>query len=181
METGHILWIAHGKRKQVVYDFIEHVGLEWMSHVETVACDMNSDFDEAFLEKCPHIQPVFEHFHIAKNFNDKVVSAIHRDEQKRLAEEGAALLKKTRYILTWKRQALQQKDEDAQNGKVILRESALFNIEAYIDKYCHEARYNELMSQSKLFFICDLIEERMALAYSRKSNKEIAIDIIYRR
>ena len=37
-----------GKKKQVVYDFIEHVGLEWMSHVEAVACDMNSDFEEAF-------------------------------------------------------------------------------------------------------------------------------------
>ncbi|MEE3481347.1 MAG: MATE family efflux transporter [Lachnospiraceae bacterium] len=44
MLTGHILWISHGKKKQVVYDFIEHVGLEWMDHVEVVACDMNSDF-----------------------------------------------------------------------------------------------------------------------------------------
>lgn len=51
METGHILWIAGGKKKQVVYDFIEHVGLEWMGHVEAVACDMNSDFQEAFEEK----------------------------------------------------------------------------------------------------------------------------------
>ena len=61
METGHILWIAGGKKKQVVYDFIEHVGLEWMDHVEAVACDMNSDFQEAFEEKCPHIQPVFDY------------------------------------------------------------------------------------------------------------------------
>jgi len=182
METGHILWIAHGKKKQVVYDFIEHVGLEWMSHVEAVACDMNSDFEEAFLEKCPHIQPVFDHFHIVKNFNDKVVSAIRRDEQKRLLEkgdeEGAASLKKTKYILTSKRQTLQQKDEDAQNGKVISRESALFNIKAYIRKEGHEAKYNELLSQNKLFFICDLMKERLALAYSRKSKKEMAIDII---
>ena len=28
LDTGHILWISHGKKKQVVYDFIEHVGLE---------------------------------------------------------------------------------------------------------------------------------------------------------
>lgn len=26
MRTGHILWISHGKKKQVVYDFINHVG-----------------------------------------------------------------------------------------------------------------------------------------------------------
>jgi transposase len=80
METGHILWIANGKKKQVVYDFIDHVGLEWMDSVEAVACDMNSDFQEAFEERCPHIQPVFDHFHLIKNFNDKVVSEVRKDE-----------------------------------------------------------------------------------------------------
>ena len=58
LETGHILWIAYGKKKQVVYDFIDHVGFEWMDSVEAVACDMNSDFQEACEERCPHIQPV---------------------------------------------------------------------------------------------------------------------------
>ena len=72
METGHILWIAGGKKKQVVYDFIDHVGLKWMDQVEAVACDMNSDFQEAFEEKCPHIQPVFDYFHIVKNFCDAI-------------------------------------------------------------------------------------------------------------
>ena len=67
MQTGHILWISYGKKKQVVYDFIDHVGAEWMDHVEAVACDMNSDFQEAFEEICPHVQPVFDHFHIVKN------------------------------------------------------------------------------------------------------------------
>ena len=52
LESGHVLWIQNGKSKQVVYDFIEHVGMEWMSGVEAVACDMNSDFQEAFEEKC---------------------------------------------------------------------------------------------------------------------------------
>ena len=70
--------------------------------VEAVACDMNSDFQEAFEEKCPHIQPVFDYFHIVKNFNDKVVSEVRKDEQRRLYEEGnveaARALKKTRYI-----------------------------------------------------------------------------------
>ena len=63
----------------MVYDFIDHVGLDWMDGVEAVACDMNSDFQEAFEEKYPHIQPVFDHFHIIKNFNDKVISQISKD------------------------------------------------------------------------------------------------------
>ena len=30
MESGHILWLSHGKRKRTVYDFIDHVGEAWM-------------------------------------------------------------------------------------------------------------------------------------------------------
>ncbi len=89
METGHSLWIAGGKKKRVVYEFIEHVGLEWMDHVVAVACDMNSDFQEAFEEKCRHIHPGFDYFHIIKNLNDKVVSEVRKDEQRRLYAEGS--------------------------------------------------------------------------------------------
>ena len=61
--TGHVLWIQEGKKKQVVYDFFDFVGEEWMSGVEAVACDMNSDFQEAFEDRCPDIQIVYDHFH----------------------------------------------------------------------------------------------------------------------
>ena len=47
-----------------------------MKEVKAVACDMNSDFQEAFLEKCPHLKIVFDHFHIIKNFNEKVVAPV---------------------------------------------------------------------------------------------------------
>ena len=77
-------------------------------------------FQEAFEEKCYWIQPVFDYFHIVKNFNDKVVSEVRKDEQKRLYEEGnveaAKALKKTRYILMSKRSTLQKKDADG-NGR----------------------------------------------------------------
>ena len=88
METGCILWLQAGKKKKVVYDFIDHVGLELMSKVEAVSSDMNSDFEEAFKEKCPHLKIVYGYFHIVKNFNDKVVSQVRKDEQKRLIEVG---------------------------------------------------------------------------------------------
>lgn len=88
MDTGHILWLAHGKKKVAIYTFIDHVGEEWMNDVEAVACDMNSDFQEAFEDRCPHIQPVFDYFHIVKNFNEKVIGAIRKDEQRRFSDEG---------------------------------------------------------------------------------------------
>ena len=169
METGHILWIAKGKKKQVVYDFIDHVGLEWMASVVAVACDMNSDFYEAFQERCPHLKIVFDHFHIVKNFNDKVISEIRKDEQKRLADEGneeaAKSLKKSKYILMSQRSTLQRKDKEAEEGKVIHKGSALFGTEDIVRQGGHEERYNALLQENTLLFTVDLIKEMLSDAY----------------
>ena len=182
METGHILWIAKGKKKQVVYDFIEHVGLKWMDNVEAIACDMNSDYQEAFEEKCPHIQPVFDYFHIVKNFNDKVVSEVRKDEQRRLIMEGdveaARSLKKTRYILMSSRKTLQRKDKDATEQKVVSKGSSLFGTENYIRKGGLEEHYDNLLNQNKLLFTLDLIKEKLTLAYSRDDEPKMAEEII---
>ena len=183
--TGHVLWIQNGKKKQVVYDFIEHVGMEWMDGVEAVACDMNSDFQEAFEEKCPWIQPVFDYFHIIKNFNDKVVSEVRKDEQKRLYEEGnidaAKALKKTRYILMSNRSTLQKKDADAEEERVIHKGSPLFKTEDIKRKAGYEAKYDTLLQENKLLFTLDLIKEKMHAAYSMTDEAKMAdaiIDII---
>ena len=32
-----------------------------MDGVEAVACDMNSDYQEVFEDRCPHIQVVFDY------------------------------------------------------------------------------------------------------------------------
>ena len=55
---------------------MDYAGDEWMSNVEAVACDMNSDFEEAFKERYPKLYIVYDRFYIIKNFNDKVVSEI---------------------------------------------------------------------------------------------------------
>ena len=166
MDTGHILWIPHGKKKQVVYDFIDHVGLEWMSNVEAVACDMNSDFQEAFEEKSSHIQPVFDHFHIVKNFNDKVISAVRKDEQKRLLEEGdkeaARSLKGSKYILTSSRETLQRKDREASEGKIISKGNELFSKEEVRRKGGYIKKYEGLLEQNQLLFSADFVKEKLA-------------------
>ncbi len=179
LKTGHILWIAHGKKKKVVFDFIDHVGLEWMDHVEAIACDMNSDFQEAFEAKCPHIQPVFDYFHIVKNFNDKVVSEVRKDEQCRLAKEGnvdaARALKRTKYILTSSRATLERKDREARDGKVISRASKLFNKEEITRKEGYLTKYEDLLEQNKLLFTVDLVKEKLTEAYQAESEPVMAI------
>jgi len=189
METGHVLWIGHGKKKQIVYDFIDHVGMEWMESVEAVACDMNSDFQEAFEERCEWIQPVFDYFHIVKNFNDKVVSEVRRDEQKRLMDEGdieaAVALKRTKYILTSNRSTLQRKDKEAAEGKVLSKGSTLFHKEEVVRKSGYESKYDELLAENALLFTVDLVKEKLREAYRQMNEPDMAemmieiIDLCY--
>lgn len=178
MKTGHILWISEGKKKQVVYDFIEHVGLEWMSHVEAVALDMNSDFQEAFLEKCPHLRVVFDYFHIVKNFNDKVVSEIRKDEQKRLIAEGdleaAKLLKHSKYIVTSSRETLARKDREAKEGRVLRKKGKVFSVSEVKRKDIgYLERYESILQKNRLLFTADLIKELLREAYASRNESRM--------
>ena len=176
-------YLAHGKKKAVVYEFMDHVGDEWMSKVEAVACDMNSDFEEAFKERYPKLDIVYDRFHIIKNFNDKVVSEIRKDEQKRLAEEGtpeaAKLLKNSRYILMSKRSTLVQKDGDARQGKLVSVFGEIFNkpeIRAHGD---NESWYDDLLEENRLFFTIDIVKYLLDQAYCSNDEVEMCVKLEY--
>lgn len=179
IETGHVLWIAEGKKKQVVYDFIDHVGLDWMKGVEAVACDMNSDFQEAFQEMCPHIRIVFDRFHIIKNFNEKVVAKVRIEEQQRLKEAGdeaaARSLKRSKYVLMSSRDTLRSKDEEAAQGKTVHNGSELFQVPEYVRKGGNEARYQDLIDNNHLFFTMDLVKELLSYAYTFSDDDDFKV------
>lgn len=177
LETGHVLWIAKGKKKQVVYDFLKHIGKDFSNHIVAVACDMNSDFEEAFKEKCSHITIVYDLFHIVKNFNDKVVNEVRKDEIKRLNDEGkldeAKSLKNSKYILMSSTETLKQKDKEAKDQKVISKGSKLYNTKPYIRKSGNLQRYKKLIKSNELFFTIDLVKENLKLAYACNTKKEM--------
>lgn len=178
-ETGYILYLAHGKKKAVVFEFMDHVGDEWMSKVEAVACDMNSDFEEAFKGRYPKLDIVYDRFHIIKNFNDKVISEIRKDEQRRLAEEGspeaAKLLKNSRYILMSKRSTLVQKDEDARKDKLVSTAGEIFNTPEIKAHGGNEVWYDELLEENKLFFTIDLVKDLLDQAYNSHDEVEMCV------
>ncbi len=177
LESGHILHIAHGRKKATVYDFIDRVGLEWMSSVKAVACDMNSDFEEAFRERCPHLKIVYDYFHIRKNFNDKVIAEVRKDEQIRLKEEGreeeARALKRTKYILTSNVETLIQKDADAAEGKLVSKSSELFNHPERKAKGGMKKKYDKLIKENELFLALDIVKEKLEVAYGQTNEDEM--------
>ena len=170
LQNRHILWVERGKKKQVVYNFFEHVGDQWMKNVKAVACDMNSDFQEAFEERYPHIRVVFDHFHIVKNFNEKVISPIRIEEQKRLEAAGetaaARSLKRSKYILTATRKTLSKLDKEAEEGKTAHKGSTLFKEPPIYRKGGKVKRYEALIAENKLLFACDMVKTLLEDAYT---------------
>lgn len=177
LETGHVLWLACSKRKEVVYDFCDHVGDEWMSHVEAIACDMNADFERAFLERHPHLDIVYDRFHLIKNFNEKVISEVRKDEQARLSKEGhaeaARSLKHSKYILMSSEDTRERKDQDARAGKVVSKGGRLFGKEEAVQKGGARERYRELISQNELLAACDIVKEMLTRAYGYRQEKRM--------
>ena len=181
METGHILWLSRGKKKECVFSFIDHVGEAWMDGVEAVCCDMNSDYQEAFEQRCCHIQVVFDYFHIKKNLNEKVIGAVRKDEQRRMIaegdEEGARLLKGSKYILTSSRETLKRKDEKAAGGKS--PEGAGWDSKGGGSKTEKGflASYEEIIARNRLLLTADLLKEMLSGAY-RLTNEVRMADMV---
>ena len=175
LETGHVLRLFQSKKKENIDAFMDWVGDDWMKHVEAVACDMNADFESAFRKRYPHIKTVFDHFHIVKNFNDKVITEVRKDEYKRLMSEGreedARHLKGARYILTSNRATLEE--HDATIGTVINPGSTIFNTPEVTRKSELLPRYEELLKENKLLFTVDLIKEQLDQAYKTTNPKEM--------
>jgi transposase len=153
-----------------VHEFCDFVLAEWISNVETIACDMNADFECAFLKRFPHLDIVYEYFHIVKNFNEKVICKVRKDKQARLKEGGDAeavrALKHSTYILKSCADTRKRKERYARAGKVVLRGSALFGKQEALQKGGARKRCEKLISQNELPFACDIVDEMLAQAYS---------------
>lgn len=180
LETGAILWLARGKKKQVVYDFMDHVGDAWMAGVKAVACDMNSDFQEAFQEKFAHIEIVFDHFHIVKYLNEKVLANVRKDEQKRLIEAGdeeaARKLKGTKYLLLSSRRHRQEMEAACAAGSE-KEGGGIFNLPAVTRPGEYEQRYREMVEDNELFFAGDWVKTALDEAYTLHDTEKMQLYI----
>ena len=169
LDTGEVLYLAHTKKKQVVYDFMDFVGEEWMDGVEAVASDMNADYGKAFQERYPNIKVVFDHFHIVKNLNEKVINEVKKDEVSRLEAEGdteaAKSLKRSKYILMSKHDTLLKKDRDARHNEVKSEGGGLFNKPEQLRHGGNRKRHETIIKQNELLFTADLVKEKLRYAY----------------
>ena len=128
-DTGELLYLEKGKRKEQLMHFFQWVGDDFMSHVKAIAMDMNANYSQAVKERYPSISIVYDTFHIIKWYNDQVVDSLRRQEGKRLkkvadklasegrkdeatmVEEERRLLFGARFLLLANNRTLEAKDK----------------------------------------------------------------------
>lgn len=97
LETAQIIHAVEGRNREVIIPFLKKIGKKAI-YLKAVAMDMSGPYKSAVEEFIPHIDIVFDRFHIMKLMNE-AIDDIRRDQQRRYKEEGNDVLKGCRYLL----------------------------------------------------------------------------------
>lgn len=88
LETGEIIGIINGRKKEDVVEFFNNQTAEFREGVLGVAIDMSKGYCGAVLEALPNAKPVIDRFHISQLFHKLVDDARKHIQNKIRKEEG---------------------------------------------------------------------------------------------
>ncbi len=95
-QSGELLYLEKGKKKQQLEHFFTWVGEDFMNHVKAISMDMSTNYSAAVKESFPHIKIVYDTFHIVQWFNKQVIDAARRTEGNRLKKLAEKLQHESR-------------------------------------------------------------------------------------
>lgn len=98
LETGAVIYVGEGRKSESLDKLWQKLG-RYKKNIQAVAMDMWPAFIEAVTTNLPQAKVVFDHFHIAKMFNEKL-SELRRDLYREVKDSTQKeVLKGTRWLL----------------------------------------------------------------------------------
>lgn len=98
-DTQRVVWAAEGRGADTLKRFFDDLGEEKLALLETVTMDMAGGYKKAVRERAPHVQVVFDRFHVQRLASD-AVDQVRRSLWRAMQGTGGADdLKGTRYAL----------------------------------------------------------------------------------
>jgi len=98
---GRIVWGKAGRDAETLKAFFDELGGERTKKLEAVSIDMSTAYLGAVREKAPHVQVVFDRFHV-QGLASKALDEVRRDlwqELRRADPKAARAMKHTRWAL----------------------------------------------------------------------------------
>lgn len=98
-DTGKVVWAAEGKGSDTLHQFFDELGPERVAALETATIDMSAAYKSAIEQRAPHVQIIFDRFHVQRLASD-AVDEVRREawREQRGTPQGDAV-KKSRWAL----------------------------------------------------------------------------------
>ena len=121
-DTRKVVWSARGKSGDTLRKFFDELGPERLAALETITIDMSAAYKSAIAERAPHVQVIFDRFHVqrlAHDALDEVRREMWRILRKKDDEATAKAVKGSRFSLH--RREHRQTNQDRQRLSDIQR------------------------------------------------------------
>ena len=97
-DTGELLHMAKGKKRQSLEGFFEQLSPEQKKRVECVGIDRSGAYQSAVEQHLPDSAIVYDRFHLVMNLN-QAIDEVRRSEWRAADKSDRKLIKNSRYLL----------------------------------------------------------------------------------
>jgi transposase len=129
-ETGEVLHLAEGKKKESLESFFQKLSPKQINKIKAVGIDRAGAYKAVIKEYAPNAQIVYDKFHIVSNLNSSV-DEVRRAEWRNAAKEDKTFIKGQRFNLLRNAQNLRD-DQCDKLARLFEANEALFR--AYLLK-----------------------------------------------
>lgn len=141
VETGAVVWMGQGREKATLLRFFAELTPEQLQGIEAIATDMSAAYREAIQEAVPHVNLVYDLFHVVAKYAREVIDRVRVDESKKMGtEKGRQLIKGSRYLLLRNEENLSD-DQSARLEELLSANEALNTVYILKDQLKRIWRY----------------------------------------
>jgi transposase len=97
-EIGRVLWVGEGRKYETLKEFFDSLSEDQRNSVQAIAMDMWDPYIKAVKECCPHVDIVFDQFHVVAAFG-KVIDKVRNVEYRKAIKDGKGVIKGSKYLL----------------------------------------------------------------------------------
>lgn len=109
-DTGELLYMAEGKKKEVIDAFFEQLTPEQRARIEAVGIDRAGAYQRSIEEYLPNAGIVYDRFHLMMNMN-QAVDQVRRQEWRNASQKDKKFIKGSRFLTLANPENLDEKGE----------------------------------------------------------------------
>ena len=110
-DSGELLYMAEGKKKEVIDAFFEKLTQKQRENIQAVGIDRAGAYQASVLQYLPNADIVYDRFHLMMNLNS-ALDEVRRQEWREASKEDKSVIKGSRFLTIANPQNLNQKGVD---------------------------------------------------------------------